>query len=45
MGIVRGILTALLFAAFIGLWFWAWSSKRRDEFTAMAALPLEEDAR
>jgi cbb3-type cytochrome oxidase subunit 3 len=41
---VRGILTAVLFAAFIALWFWAWSAKRRAEFAAMAALPLEEDA-
>jgi cbb3-type cytochrome oxidase subunit 3 len=44
LGMVRGILTAVLFAAFIALWFWAWSAKRRAEFAAMAALPLEEDA-
>ncbi len=44
MGLVRGILTAALFAAFIALWFWAWSSKRRADFAAMAALPLEDDA-
>ena len=44
LGLVRGILTAVLFAAFLMLWFWAWSSKRRSEFAAAAALPLEEDA-
>jgi cbb3-type cytochrome oxidase subunit 3 len=44
LGMVRGLLTAVLFAAFIALWFWAWSAKRRAEFAAMAALPLEEDA-
>ncbi len=45
MGMVRGILAAVLFAAFIALCFWAWSSKRRADFAAMAALPLEEDAK
>ena len=45
LGMVRGVLTAVLFAAFIALWFWAWSSRRRADFAAMAALPLEEDAR
>jgi cbb3-type cytochrome oxidase subunit 3 len=44
LGVVRGILTAVLFAAFMVLWVWAWSSKRRGEFAAAAALPLEEDA-
>jgi cbb3-type cytochrome oxidase subunit 3 len=44
LGMVRGILTAVLFAAFIARWFWAGSAKRRAEFAAMAALPLEEDA-
>lgn len=43
LGLVRGLLTAILFAAFIALWFWAWSSKRRADFTAAAQLALEED--
>ena len=43
LGMVRGILTATLFAAFIALWFWAWSSRRRADFAAMAALPLEDE--
>jgi cytochrome c oxidase cbb3-type subunit IV len=43
LGIVRGLLTAILFAAFIALWFWAWSRGRRDDFAAAAQLPLEDD--
>ncbi len=39
----RGILTAIIFAAFVGIWVWAWSSKRKKDFDASAALPLEED--
>lgn len=44
LGLVRGVLTAVLFAAFIALWFWAWSSKRRPDFTAAALLPLEDES-
>ncbi len=40
---VRGILTAIIFFAFIGIWVWAWSGRRKKDFTASAALPLEED--
>jgi cytochrome c oxidase cbb3-type subunit 4 len=43
LGLVRGVLTAILFAAFIALWFWAWSSERRQDFAAAAALPLEDE--
>ena len=39
----RGILTAIIFFAFIGICVWAWSSKRKKDFDASAALPLEED--
>jgi cytochrome c oxidase cbb3-type subunit 4 len=39
----RGIITAVVFFAFIGIWVWAWSSRRKDDFEASAALPLEED--
>jgi cbb3-type cytochrome oxidase subunit 3 len=44
LGMIRGVLTAVLFAAFMALWFWAWSARRRGDFAAMAALPLEDDA-
>ena len=40
---LRGILTAVIFFAFIGIWVGAWSSRRKAEFEASAALPLEED--
>jgi cytochrome c oxidase cbb3-type subunit 4 len=43
MGLVRGLLTAILFAAFIALWFWAWSSKRQHDFAAAAQAPLEDE--
>ncbi len=40
---IRGFLTALLLFSFVGLWIWAWSSRRKADFDASAALPLEED--
>ena len=40
---LRGLLTAILLFSFIGLWIWAWSSRRKTDFDASAALPLEED--
>ena len=39
----RGILTAIVFVAFIGIWVFAWSSRRKEVYDAEAALPLEED--
>ncbi len=44
IGIVRGLLTLVLFLAFMTLWAWAWSKKRQVEFDHVARLPLEEDA-
>jgi len=40
---LRGFLTAVLLFSFVGLVIWAWSSRRKAEFDASAALPLEED--
>ena len=40
---IRGLLTAVLLFSFVGLCIWAWSSRRKAEFEATAALPLEED--
>lgn len=42
---LRGFLTAILLITFIGLWIWAWSSRRDADFEASALLPLEEDLR
>ena len=39
----RGLLTAVILFSFIGLCVWAWSSRRKADFEASAALPLEED--
>jgi cytochrome c oxidase cbb3-type subunit 4 len=41
--LLRGILTAVIFFAFVGICIWAWSSRRKSDFEASAALPLEED--
>jgi cytochrome c oxidase cbb3-type subunit 4 len=40
---IRGFLTAVMLFSFVGLWIWAWSSRRKADFEASAALPLEED--
>ena len=39
----RGMMTVLIFVAFIGMWIWAWSSRRRKDFDEAAKLPLAED--
>ena len=39
----RGLVTAVTLLAFVGLWVWAWSKRRKPDFDATAALPLEED--
>jgi len=41
--LIRGILTAVIFFAFIGICVWAWSTRRKKDFDASAALPLEDD--
>jgi len=43
MDLIRGLLTAVIFFAFIGICVWAYSSRRKADFDAQAALPLEED--
>ena len=40
---LRGILTAVIMFAFLGVCAWAYSSRRKPEFDAIAELPLEED--
>ena len=42
INVIRGVVLIILMAAFIGLWIWAWSDKRKTEFDAAAQLPLEE---
>lgn len=40
---LRGILTAILLFAFIGLWLWAWSKKREPAFHEAANLPFADE--
>lgn len=40
---VRGILTAVIFASFVGISIWAWSKRAKPGFDESAALPLEKD--
>ena len=42
-GILRGLFTAFMFIAFIGIFLWAWSSRRKQDFDEAANLPLEDD--
>ena len=39
----RGVITAVTLFAFLGICVWAWSSRRKKDFNAVAELPLEED--
>ena len=42
IGTLRGLGTVLIFVAFIGLVFWAYSSKRKDSFAEAALLPFSD---
>lgn len=39
----HSIWTVVMFVLFIGIWAWAWSSRRKGAFDAAARLPLEDD--
>ena len=43
INILRGVILLVLIISFVGLWGWAWSSKRKAAFTDASMLPLEED--
>jgi cbb3-type cytochrome oxidase subunit 3 len=42
-GVVRGIVAGVLLVAFLALWSWAYSARRRSMFEAISRMPLEED--
>lgn len=42
---ISGILTSFLMLTFLGLWAWAWSNRRRADFSEAAHIPLEDDSR
>ena len=41
--ILRSLITVLCFVAFIGIVFWAYSSKQRERFDEAAKLPFADD--
>ncbi len=43
VNLMRSIWTAVLFAVFIGIVWWAWSGRRKADFEAAARLPLDDD--
>jgi cytochrome c oxidase cbb3-type subunit 4 len=43
-GTINGIFTAVLLAAFVGIWLWAWSARRKRDFDEAAHLPLEDES-
>jgi cytochrome c oxidase cbb3-type subunit IV len=40
---LRSIITVLMFFTFIGIVWWAFSSRRKDAYEAAARIPLEDD--
>lgn len=42
-GTWRGLFTLFMFVAFLGICWWAWSSRRKDDFEEAANLPLQDD--
>jgi cytochrome c oxidase cbb3-type subunit IV len=43
IGMMRGVVTLFVMLAFIGMAFWAYSSRRKADFDEMANLPFHED--
>lgn len=43
INLLRSLLTALMFAVFMGIVLWAWSARRKSDFDAAARLPLDDD--
>lgn len=40
---LHSIWTVVLFVAFVGIIFWAWSGKRKKSFNDAAQMPLEDE--
>jgi cytochrome c oxidase cbb3-type subunit IV len=38
-----GVIIVILTLTFIGIWIWAWLPHHRQNFDALARLPLDED--
>jgi cytochrome c oxidase cbb3-type subunit 4 len=39
----RGVFTVVMLVMFLGIFVWAWSSRRKTDFDEAAQLPLDED--
>ena len=42
-GTLSGIVTSILLVLFLGVWVWAYSARRKEQFNKAARMPLEED--
>ncbi len=42
-GTLRGVFTLIMLLLFVGICFWAYSSRRRKDFDEAAQLPLQGD--
>lgn len=42
--LIGSIVTVVFFITFGGIFYWAWSDRRKADFDAAANLPFEEDA-
>ena len=43
INVFRAVILITLMIAFVGLWVWAWSRKRKPAFHEASMLPLEDD--
>ena len=42
---LRSLFTVLAFVSFIGIVWWAWSSRREDAFSQAARIPMDDGDR
>jgi cytochrome c oxidase cbb3-type subunit 4 len=42
IGTFRGVITAFVMLAFVGMLFWAYSKRRKADFDEMAQMPFNE---
>jgi cytochrome c oxidase cbb3-type subunit 4 len=42
---LSSLFTVLAFVSFIGIVWWAWSSRREDSFSQAARIPMDDDDR
>jgi cytochrome c oxidase cbb3-type subunit 4 len=43
--VVRSLFTVLAFVSFVGIVWWAWSSRREAAFSEAARIPMDDDDR